>query len=63
VRSTLRLNMEEADAVITVSYASTPDLGGLWVPTEIRETYTSDTQKLEWVSRYLNFRTVKPSVQ
>jgi VWFA-related protein len=59
VRSTLRLNMEETDAEITVSYAPTADLGGLWVPTEVRETYTSDTQKLESMARYVNFRVVK----
>lgn len=58
VRSTLRLNMEEADAEITVTYAPSAVLGGLWVPAEIRETYTSDTQKLEAVSRYVNFRTI-----
>jgi len=59
VRSTMRLNMDDADAEIAVAYAPTADLGGLWVPAEIRETYTSDTQKLEWVSRYVNFRILK----
>ncbi len=58
VRSTMRLNMEDTDAEITVTYAPTADLGGLWVPAEIRETYTSDRQKLESVSRYMNFRTL-----
>jgi len=56
VRSTIRLNTEDADAEITVSYVPTADLGGLWVPTEIHETYTSDTQKLDLLARYVNFR-------
>jgi VWFA-related protein len=59
VRSTLRLNMEEADAEITVTYAPTSDSAGLWVPVELREIYTSDTQKLETVARYSKFRILK----
>jgi VWFA-related protein len=56
LRSTMRLNMEETDAEITVTYRPSTELGGLWVPAEMRETYTSDTQKLESVARYSNFR-------
>ncbi len=58
VRSTLRLNMEETDAEITVTYAPAPELGGLWAPNEVRESYTSDTQKLEVVAKYTNFRLI-----
>jgi hypothetical protein len=56
LRSTMRLNMEETDAEITVTYRPSTELGGLWVPAEMRETYTSDIQKLESVARYSNFR-------
>jgi len=56
LRSTMRLNMEETDAEITVTYRPSAELGGLWVPTEMRETYTSDTQKVESVARYSNVR-------
>lgn len=59
VRSIVCLEMDDADAEISVTYAPTSDLGGLWVPTEVRETYTSDTQKLETVARYANFRVIK----
>ncbi len=59
VRSIMRLNMEDADAEITVTYAPTADLSGLWVPAAIREVYVSDTQKLEVVSRYSGFRALK----
>jgi VWFA-related protein len=56
IKSTVRLNMEVTDAEITVTYRPSAELGGLWVPTEVRETYASDTQKLECLARYSNFR-------
>jgi VWFA-related protein len=59
VRSTVRLNMEDADAEITVAYRPSAELGGLWVPSEMREAYTSDTQKVECIARYSNFRVLK----
>ncbi len=56
VRTTMRLNMDATDAEVTVTYRPSVELGGLWVPTEVRETYTSDTQRLECVARYSNFQ-------
>jgi hypothetical protein len=59
VKSSVRLNMEEADAEISVTYRPSPELDGLWVPSEMLETYTSDTQKVDCVARYSNFRLLK----
>jgi hypothetical protein len=52
--------MEETDAEITVTYAPAADLGGLWAPSEVRESYTSDALKLEVVAKYSNFRLLGP---
>lgn len=56
LRTTLHLAMDENDADISVEYKRVEELGGAWVPVEMQETYTSETLKLECVSKYSNFR-------
>ncbi len=59
VKSTVRLNMDDADAEITVTYRPSAELGGVWVPSAMQEIYISDTQKVECAAKYSNFRVMK----
>jgi hypothetical protein len=53
------VNLDQTDVEITVLYAPSAELDGAWVPSEMRETYTSASTKLECVARYSNYRRIK----
>jgi VWFA-related protein len=59
VRLRLEVNLDQTDVEITVLYAPSAELDGAWVPSEMRETYTSASTKLECVARYSNYRRLK----
>lgn len=56
VRSLLRLKPDPTAVEIAVIYRPNEKLGGVWIPTEMRETHTAPGVKLESVARYSNFR-------
>jgi VWFA-related protein len=56
VKSLMRLSVDETDVEITVTYRPTGEPGGIWVPTQIGETYLGPSVRFEVMSRYSDFR-------
>jgi VWFA-related protein len=55
VNSMMRMDLGGVKAQITVSYSPANQPGGLWVPAEMVELYTSPSFKLEIVAKYSSF--------
>jgi VWFA-related protein len=63
LKTTVRLNVEPVETEITVTYRPNPAFGELWVPSEMRETYTAPAIKVESTARYTNIRTLGGGVR
>jgi hypothetical protein len=55
-RSVLRWTIDGVLSEITVTYARSDQSPDLWVPTTMRETYTTPSRKFECVTTYTRFR-------
>ena len=55
---TIEVNLDRADVDIIVTFKPSPELAGLWVPSEMHEIYTTAAMKLDCVARYGNYRLI-----
>jgi VWFA-related protein len=55
---TIEVDLDRADVDIIVTFKPSPELAGLWVPSEMHEIYTTAAMKLDCVARYGNYRLI-----